>query len=147
MRGAGSRVGVGTRFRYDGESVEVTELTATTSGNEVILKDSRGRVRRLTLRELLFTDRAEVIPEEGGPSADNVEEVASVVLGQLHDNERQALLERAEHVREVLSGYLLRWHRQSPADPSLTPVRLGRCRAAPVGGSGLTLLMPRTIPR
>jgi hypothetical protein len=37
MRGAGSRVGVGTRFRYDGESVEVTELTATTSGNEVIL--------------------------------------------------------------------------------------------------------------
>ncbi|MGX5207147.1 helix-turn-helix domain-containing protein [Streptomyces violaceus] len=105
MRGAGSRVGVGTRFRYDGESVEVIELTATTSGNEVILKDSRGRVRRLKLRELLFTDRAEVIPEEGGPSADNVEEVASVVLGQLHDNERQAMLERAEHVREVLSGY------------------------------------------
>jgi transposase InsO family protein len=105
MSGAGARIGVGTRFRYDGETVEVVELAATTAGNEVVLKDGLGRVRRLTLKELLFTDRAKVIPEQAGPSADDVEEIASVVLGQLREDERHVLLERAEHVREVLSGY------------------------------------------
>ncbi|WP_326619669.1 helix-turn-helix domain-containing protein [Streptomyces decoyicus] len=105
MSGAGVRVGVGTRFRYDGETVEVVEMTATTAGNEVVLKDSRGRIRRLTLKELLFSDRAEVIPEQAGPLSQDVEEIASVVLGQLREDERRALLERAEHVREVLTGY------------------------------------------
>ena len=105
MSGAGTRVGVGTRFRYDGETVEVVEMAVTTAGNEVVLKDSRGQVRRLTLKELLFTDRAVVIPERAGPSAGDVEEIASVVLGQLREDERYVVLERAEHVREVLSGY------------------------------------------
>ncbi|MEU0442374.1 TnsA-like heteromeric transposase endonuclease subunit, partial [Streptomyces sp. NPDC006186] len=31
---AAARVGVGTRFRYDGETVEVVEMAATTAGNE-----------------------------------------------------------------------------------------------------------------
>ncbi|MDQ1046990.1 hypothetical protein [Streptomyces sp. V4I2] len=105
MSGGGARIGAGTRFRYDGETVEVVELAATTSGNEVVLKDGLGRVRRLTLKELLFTDRAEVIPEQAEPSADDVEEIASVVLGQLREDERYVLLDRAEHVCEVLSGY------------------------------------------
>ncbi|WP_405616276.1 helix-turn-helix domain-containing protein [Streptomyces sp. NBC_00076] len=105
MSGAGARVGVGARFRYDGETVEVVEMASTTAGNEVVLKDGRGRVRRLTLKELLFSDRAEVIPEQSGPAADDVEEIASVVLGQLRQSERQKVLERAEHVREVLTGY------------------------------------------
>ncbi|WP_246111641.1 hypothetical protein [Streptomyces hawaiiensis] len=96
MSGAGARVGVGTRFRYDGETVEVVEMAATTAGNEVVLKDSRGRVRRLALKELLFTDRAVVIPERAGPSAGDVEEIASVVLGQLREDERHVVLERAE---------------------------------------------------
>ncbi|MEV5981424.1 hypothetical protein [Streptomyces sp. NPDC052114] len=58
MSGAGARVGVGTRFRYDGETVEVVEMAATTAGNEVVLKDGQGRVMRLTSKELLFSDRA-----------------------------------------------------------------------------------------
>ncbi|SDP04446.1 hypothetical protein SAMN04487981_1166 [Streptomyces sp. cf386] len=58
MSGAGARVGVGTRFRYDGEAVEVVELAATTAGNEVVLKDGRGRLLRLSLKKLLFSDRA-----------------------------------------------------------------------------------------
>ena len=36
MSGAGVRVGVGTRFAYDGEVVEVVEMLATTAGNEVL---------------------------------------------------------------------------------------------------------------
>ncbi|WP_406126391.1 helix-turn-helix domain-containing protein [Streptomyces canus] len=105
MSGVGARVGLGTRFRYDGQTVEVVEMAATTAGNEVVLKDSWGQVRRLALKELLFSDRAVVVPERAGPSAGDVEEIASVVLGQLRHDERDVLLERAEHVREVLSGY------------------------------------------
>ncbi|MFE0332101.1 hypothetical protein ACFW08_35895 [Streptomyces sp. NPDC058960] len=49
MSRAGARVEVGTRFRYDGETVEVVEMVPTTAGNEVVLKDGRGRVLRLSL--------------------------------------------------------------------------------------------------
>ncbi|WJY42909.1 Mu transposase C-terminal domain-containing protein [Streptomyces sp. P9-2B-2] len=105
MSRAGARVGVGTRFRYDGETVEVVEMAATTAGNEVVLKDGRGRLLRLSLKELLFSDRAAVSPDGPGPSADDEEEIASVVLGQLDSSARAKVLERAEHVREVLTGY------------------------------------------
>ena len=105
MSGAGARAGVGTRFRYDGEIVEVVEMAATTAGNEVVLKDGRGRLLRLTLKELMFSDRAVLIPEQPGPSADDDAEIASVVLDQLREGERRQVLERAEHVREVLTGF------------------------------------------
>ncbi|MEU9452887.1 helix-turn-helix domain-containing protein [Streptomyces sp. NPDC048277] len=105
MSRAGARVGVGTHFRYDGESVEVVEMAATTAGNEVVLKDGHGRLLRLSLKELLFSDRAAISPDGPGPSADDEGEIASVVLGQLGVAEKRKVLERAEHIREVLTGY------------------------------------------
>ena len=39
MSSAGVRVGVGTRFRFDGETVEVIEMAITAAGNEAVLKD------------------------------------------------------------------------------------------------------------
>jgi transposase InsO family protein len=102
---AGTRVGVGTRFRYDGETVEVIELAITSTGNEVVLKDHHGRLMRLAVRELLLSDRAHVIPEGPGPSSGDDEDLTGVVLGQLSKRHRQALLERAAHIREVLTGY------------------------------------------
>ena len=105
MSWAGVRLGVGTRFRYDGETVEVVEMAATTAGNEVVLKDGRGLLLRVSLRELLFSDRAAVVPDHAGPATDDAEEIASVVLSQLHEDERRKILERAGHVREVLTGY------------------------------------------
>ncbi|MHA7957306.1 helix-turn-helix domain-containing protein [Streptomyces sp. L500] len=105
MSRAGARVGVGTRFRYDGETVEVVEMAATTAGNEVVLKDGRGRLLRLSLKELLFSDRAAISPDGPGPSADDEREIASVILGQLDEAAKRKLLDRAEHVREVLTGY------------------------------------------
>ncbi|WP_405929970.1 Mu transposase C-terminal domain-containing protein [Streptomyces griseus] len=105
MSRSGARVGVGTRFRYDGETVEVVELAATAAGNEVVLKDGHGCVRRLSLKELLLSDRAEIVPDQAGPSAEDAGEIASVVLSQLRDDERRKVLERAEHVREALTGY------------------------------------------
>ena len=53
MSSAGVRVGVGTRFRYDGETVEVIEMAITATGNEVVLK---GKVyRQLEYQEIAAT--------------------------------------------------------------------------------------------
>jgi hypothetical protein len=62
-------IDAGTRFLYDGEVVEVVELAAARGGIEVVLKDGRGRVQRLFLKEVLFSDRARVLPDEPRPSA------------------------------------------------------------------------------
>jgi transposase InsO family protein len=102
---AGVRVGVGTRFRYDGETVEVIEMAITATGNEVVLKDHHGKMMRLAVRELLLSDRAQVIPDSPGPSSDDPDEPATVTLAELTEAERDAVLVRAAHIREVLTGY------------------------------------------
>ncbi|MER5891348.1 hypothetical protein ABT160_46790 [Streptomyces sp. NPDC001941] len=104
MSGAGTRLGVGTRFRLDGETVEVVEFASLAAGMEVILKDARDRLVRMSVRELLTSDRAEVIPEDRGPAAGDGD-LVSVVLARLTKEERKDVLERAEHVRETLTGY------------------------------------------
>jgi hypothetical protein len=106
MSSAAVRVGVGTRFSYDGEVVEVVEMLSTGAGNEVVLKNAtHHRIVRVAVRELLASDRARVVPASPGPSADDAEELASVLLAELTDPERQQVRERAAHVREVLTGY------------------------------------------
>ncbi|MFE3783346.1 hypothetical protein ACFXPA_34815 [Amycolatopsis sp. NPDC059090] len=106
MSGAAVRVGVGTRFLYEGDVAEVVEMLSTAAGNQVLLKDAAGRrFARVSVRELLTSDRARVIPDGPGPSADDPVDPASVVLAELIDPERQHVLERTAHVREVLTGY------------------------------------------
>jgi transposase InsO family protein len=105
VSGAGVRVGVGTRFRYDGETVEVIEMAITATGNEVVLKNHHGRIMRMAVRELLLSDRACVIPDGPGPACDDGEQTASVALAHLSPGQREALLERVAHIREVLTGY------------------------------------------
>ncbi|WP_235614533.1 hypothetical protein [Streptomyces ambofaciens] len=104
MSGAGTRLGVGTRFRLDGEAVEVVEFASLATGIEVTLKDARDRLVRMSVRELLTSDRAEVIPEGRGPAADDGD-LVSVVLARLTKEESKDVLERAEHIRETLTGY------------------------------------------
>jgi transposase InsO family protein len=99
------RVGVGTRFRYDGETVEVVQLVSTAAGGEVVLADGRGRLLRMSVKELLFSDRAQVIPGGPGPGGSDEDMPAVVTLDQLSQDQRRELLQRAEHVREVLTGY------------------------------------------
>ncbi len=41
MGQAGVRVGVGTRFGYDGEPVAVVEMSASAHGNEILVRDGR----------------------------------------------------------------------------------------------------------
>ena len=102
MSNAAVRVGVGTRFSYDDEVVEVVELLATTAGNQVVLNNvARQQIIRVSVRELLTSDRTRIIPASPGPSADDPQELASVLLAKLTDAERQQLRERAAHFREV----------------------------------------------
>ncbi|MFF8996309.1 transposase [Streptomyces sp. NPDC014983] len=80
------------------------EFASLATGMEVILKDARDRLVRMSVRELLTSDRAEVIPTDSGPTADDGE-LVSVVLARLTKEERKDVLERAEHIRETLTGY------------------------------------------
>ena len=105
MSWAGVRFGVGTRLVMDGETVEIVELAATHSGNEVIVKDSRGRTRHVSQRELLLSDRARVIPDVDGPAADDPYETAGTVLARLSPTQRSKVAERAAHIEEALTGY------------------------------------------
>jgi len=82
-------------------------MWTTAAGNEVVLRAAGGQrgVIHVSLRELLASERARVVPDVSGPSSDDPHDPASVVLAGLTQAEKQAVLERAAHVRELLSGY------------------------------------------
>jgi len=105
MSGAGTRLGVGTHFRLDGETVEVVDFAILATGLEAVLKDGRDRFSRMSLRELLTSDRAELINDRAGPSSADDGDLTAVVLNRLTEDEKKDVLERAEHVREMLTGY------------------------------------------
>ena len=103
---ASVRVGVGTRFAYDGETVTVIEMFPAGHGNEVLAEDRGGRRRYwLALRELLASERASIIADDLGPRSDDDIDVAGVVLANLTAQQLAKVTERAGHVREVLTGY------------------------------------------
>ncbi|CPT91640.1 integrase family protein [Mycobacteroides abscessus] len=106
MNSAGVRIGVGTRLLHDGELVEITEIHAGKNGMDVVLKStSKQAFIRVHLNELLAAEGTRLISDAAGPcSADDLEP-AGVVLGQLSDVERKEVIERAAHIREVLTGF------------------------------------------
>lgn len=72
-----------------------------------MLRSAAGQqVVRVSLRELLSSDRAGVLPDDTVEPFDGLREPVSVLLAELTDPQRQQVLERAAHVREVLTGYL-----------------------------------------
>jgi hypothetical protein len=133
MNWAGVRFGVGTRLIMDGETVVIVELAATRAGNEVIVKDSRGRVLRMSQRELLLSDRARVIPDGDGPAANDPYETAGTLLARLTPGERAQAAERAAHVEEILTGY--RSGNVELAASSSTTHRSSACRPNCCGSS------------
>lgn len=107
MSAANVRVGVGTRFVYDGELVEVVEMGSGPGGNDVVLRSAAGKrnVQHVALRELLASERARIVPDLSGPSAADPQDPATVVLAELTEAQQDAVTERAAHVREALTGY------------------------------------------
>lgn len=59
-----ARIGVGTRFIYDGELMQVIEMHAAAIGTVAVLRSASGGD---ILRELLSGDRARVVPDDSGP--------------------------------------------------------------------------------
>jgi len=106
MSSAAVRIGLGTRLVYDGEAVEIVEIHPGPTGNEAVLKGAVKQVyTRVCLKELLLSDSTQLIPDSEGPSSDDELDLAGVVLAQLTDGERRDVIERAAHVREVLTGF------------------------------------------
>jgi hypothetical protein len=105
MTWAGTRFGVGTRLVVDSVTLMIVELTFTQGGNEVILQDGQGKIRRMSQRELLTSDRVRVIPDGDGPSSSDQQDTAAVVLAILPRAGREQVAERAAHVEEALTGY------------------------------------------
>jgi putative transposase len=87
-------IGLGSRFSFDGEVVEVTGF----EGTRVTLRDGRDRWRTLGLAGFL----AGAVPVEapGGRPAP-----VGPLLAGLSGGEQSVVTERAGHVREVLTGY------------------------------------------
>jgi transposase InsO family protein len=100
------RIGVGSRFTYDGETVVIVEMHTVGATLEVVAKELRTQnIHRVSMHELLFSKRAHVLPDCDGPSSGDVEDVASVVLSAVADPVRREAADRAGHVRELLTGY------------------------------------------
>ena len=103
---AAVRVGVGTQFVYDGETVTIIEMFPAGHGNEVLVEDRGGKRRYwLALRELLATEHASIVTDEKGPRSDDDIDTAGVVLASLTAQQLAKVTEQANHVREVLTGY------------------------------------------
>jgi hypothetical protein len=106
MKRAGVPVGVGARFVYDGEVIEIVEMRTVHGVFEVLTRDLRAQTaRRFALSELLNSDRAHLIVADGGPAPVDLIDVASVALSGVPDSARREARERAAHVREMLTGY------------------------------------------
>ncbi|EIC65498.1 Mu transposase C-terminal domain-containing protein [Mycobacteroides abscessus] len=101
------RLGVGARLIHDGELFEVAELHAGRVGTEAVLRSCHGPdvFVRVAVQELLSGLRASLIADGPGVSADDPGEPAAVVLSVMSKTEREAVAERAAHIREVLTGY------------------------------------------
>ena len=94
------RVGVGTRFLYDGEVVEITEMHASAACLQAVLRNVRTQhVQRMAINELLASGHVRIFPDGAGPEADDPIDTPGVVLSNLTESDRRTILERAAHLR------------------------------------------------
>jgi transposase InsO family protein len=98
------RVGVGTRFVYDGEILTVAEMTPTAFGVQITATGG-GHVHRMLLKEMLDHTRSRIIPDDDLARVTDEEETAALILAQLSEVQLSALRLRVEDIREVLTGY------------------------------------------
>lgn len=105
MTSAGVRIRVGYRFFHEGELVEIVQMHFEGAVSDVLAKSLNGKaVRRLSIDDVMNAERAQVFSDEG-PSSGDDPDFASVVLWAAPEVERERALRRAEHVREVRTGY------------------------------------------
>lgn len=99
-----SDVCVGTRLVHDGQLVEVVELKLDGPTTVAVVRTG-DRIWRIALRQLKFGDDARVIPVGAGPAANDDQDTAAAILADLDVRHCAEMRAKAEHVREVLTGY------------------------------------------
>lgn len=138
------RLGVGTRVIYDGELLEIAELHAGPAGTEAVLRPCHGQgaIVRVALQHLVAGQRGVVVPDAAGVCAEDSVEPAGVVLSALSDSDRAELVERAAHIREVLTGYrcgaaelAIPGEPRSPYGPGMSLTARYEAKAAELGVS------------
>lgn len=107
MNRAGVPVGIGSRFSYDGEVIEVVEIHSVAGAVEALAKSLHaGTVHRYALSELMFSDRSRLLDDDlRVREAVITGDVTTVVWSAAPEKARQEARARAAHVREVLTGY------------------------------------------
>ena len=139
MSWAGVRLGIGSRVTFDGEIYEITEWLPGTTGTEVVLTGATS-VCRMSLVALLTGDRVKLLADNPGPSPDDQGAAAAITLLGLSEDEMQQVRRRAEHVRELLTGYrsgsaeiALAGEPRPQFDPSLPLMEKYAAKAAELG--------------
>jgi hypothetical protein len=107
MSNDGIRIVIGTRVLFDGQLWEVSELLPAAKGTEVVLSayGRHSEVVRISLREVLEGRRVRLCGEGTGPNSHDLVDPADVVLSAMTDDERDAIRQRASHIREILTGF------------------------------------------
>ncbi|MDT5274751.1 MAG: hypothetical protein QOG95_1683 [Mycobacterium sp.] len=107
MMHGGVRVGIGTRFAYDGEVIEVVAVHSVGGTVELLAKDSRTEsIRRFAIEELISSDRSRILSEDlVAAGADGASGGAAVEWSAVPESARHQARERSAHIREVLTGY------------------------------------------
>ena len=101
-RAAAVKVGVGTRFTYDGETVTMIEMFPAGHGNEVLVEDRGGKRRYwLALRELLASEHASIITDIQVREQTTRSTSPASCLANLTTRQLAKVTEQARHVREV----------------------------------------------
>lgn len=104
MSWAGTRVGIGTRVTLDGEINEIIEWLPGATVTEVILKNATS-VCRMSLVALLSGERVQILAEDPGPEPGDAAAPAAITLLGLSAEKMKLVRDRAEHVRELLTGF------------------------------------------
>ena len=101
------RVGPGVRLTYQGELIEVVEIRTASGGNIAIVRTlGSNQIRAVAFGDILMY-RSEQPRGEAWDAGDDEppEDVAATILGMLDQEERNAVRDRAGHIREALTGY------------------------------------------
>jgi hypothetical protein len=124
------RLGPGVRVSYDGDVIEVVEL----SGTRVTVRNERtGQFLAVGLARLVSGCRA--VPAVDTDATEAGDSIA-VTLAGLNRVERAEVAERAAHVREVLTGYRAGHPDAAASGEPPSGIRPGRAAVVAVSGQG-----------
>jgi transposase InsO family protein len=101
---ASTRVGIGSRVMFDGEIHTITEWLPTAYGTDVVLTSGTSIVR-VSVVTLLEGTRARLLPTNDAADPSDDVDPAGLTLASLTAAQAREIRRRADHMREMLTGY------------------------------------------